>query len=621
MDQYGRRRGTYEELPQLKEIPRSSSPNSGWKALTFFAFLLVLCLIGSYIATVVLLFDRTDSLDRALNVKLEAVNKVPGDPVYRSVELKSNTSELTILPIPSNHTILINYDNSTIVLRLNDLTNEINLIYSLLNISSINGTNYMTLVSNNFTLLQIQVDGLNSSIIDIQNDLSTLNSTILSIQTQLNGKLNTINNVTGDPINHNIEFLAGMNVNLSYPSPHSIQIDVPDSVMHILTENNVTVMPDGTGHVLMRGIPGVLLEVNGGMPYEVIIDGMEIENQINNVNVILANHTMQLGEIHTDISDTNTRIDILNQTLLETVQIVINGTNVSLTQIMMDIVTLQMQVATLQSQVANLTSVATPTGSILPWSGAIASIPSGYHLCDGSMLSDSNPLYTPLYGVIGCTFCTNMTCMPGFFCLPNLKGKVPVGEDTGAMHFGMRGTSEGETEHTLNTAEMPGHAHGVGTYSATASSSSRHYHDILLGPNDARASAGGTDPGANIHVKKGTRSRGSQDGVGFASIELTGQVFDSNTGDFQTFDGNHVMFHSRAQNDVTPSTSCLASPRFGALDGSQYDMSSTYLNHPNRCPTDSAHSHVMSGVSGTVGSTGAHNNIQPSLVVNYMIKL
>ena len=280
-----RRGGDYE--PLNREIPKSYG---GWKALTIFAFLLVLCVIGSYIATDILLFDRTNSLNKALIVKLEAVNKVPGDPVYRSVELKSNTTELTILPIPSNHTILINYDNSTIVLRLNDLTSQVETIYALLNISSVNGTNYMTLVSNNFTLLQIQVDGLNSSVIDIRNDLNTLNSTLISIQSQLNGKISTINNVTGDPINHNIEFLAGMNVNLSYPSPHSIQIDVPDSVMHILTENNVTVMPDGTGHVLMRGIPGVLLEVNGGMPFEVLIDGMEIQNQLNNVNVILANH-------------------------------------------------------------------------------------------------------------------------------------------------------------------------------------------------------------------------------------------------------------------------------------------------------------------------------------------
>lgn len=343
--------------------------------------------------------------------------------------------------------------------------------------------------------------------------------------------------------------------------------------------------------------------------------------------MVLANHTTQLGSIHTDITDTNTRIDILNQTLLNTVQIIINGTNVSLTQIMMDIVTLQSQVAALQSQVANLTSVGTPTGSILPWSGSIASIPSGYHLCDGSMPSNSNPLYTPLYAVIGCTFCTNMTCSPGVFCLPNLMGKVPVGEDTGAMHFGMRGTSEGETEHTLSEMEMPNHQHTANAHGFTQTTKTgtnadgRHFHDILLGPNDLES----TDfPGILERAKRGFGAVAETFVGGARAAGLTGGGIADTDTTAQSTDGNHILFFSKTWNSAASTCITADNQRFGALDGGPNSYRSA---HSDKCPpTDSAHTHqfdiVVPAVNTTFkGSSMPHNNIQPSLVVNYMIKL
>lgn len=74
--------------------------------------------------------------------------------------------------------------------------------------------------------------------------------------------------------------------------------------------------------------------------------------------------------------------------------------------------------------------VAFITGMILMWSGSIATIPSGWHLCDG----------------------TNGT--------PDLRDKFVVG--AGSTYN--PGNTGGENTHTLTTAEMPAHTHNQSGY-------------------------------------------------------------------------------------------------------------------------------------------------------------
>jgi len=48
------------------------------------------------------------------------------------------------------------------------------------------------------------------------------------------------------------------------------------------------------------------------------------------------------------------------------------------------------------------------------------------------------------------------------FNLPDLRGKVPVGQNSNDIDFSAVGTSLGEKTHTLTQAEMPTHDHGIG---------------------------------------------------------------------------------------------------------------------------------------------------------------
>ncbi len=101
-----------------------------------------------------------------------------------------------------------------------------------------------------------------------------------------------------------------------------------------------------------------------------------------------------------------------------------------------------------------------PTGTILPFAGStvpgsdISGIPQQWALCQGQSLSISN--YIRLYNVIGTTYGGSGQ----FFNLPDLRGRVPIGEGTGVgLSARSRGQTGGAETHTLTINEMPAHTH------------------------------------------------------------------------------------------------------------------------------------------------------------------
>lgn len=71
-------------------------------------------------------------------------------------------------------------------------------------------------------------------------------------------------------------------------------------------------------------------------------------------------------------------------------------------------------------------------GTIKQWYGTVESIPAGWVLCDG----------------------TNGT--------PDLRGRTPVGVDTGQAEFDTLGKTGGAKTHQLTVTEMPQHNHAYG---------------------------------------------------------------------------------------------------------------------------------------------------------------
>jgi microcystin-dependent protein len=200
-------------------------------------------------------------------------------------------------------------------------------------------------------------------------------------------------------------------------------------------------------------------------------------------------------------------------------------------------------------------------------------------VCDGSAVSRST--YSGLFGVLGTAYGAGDGSTT--FNLPNLKGRVIVGRDSADADWDTLGETRGAKTHTLSQAEMPVHTHGQSPHNhsqyAHNHSQSAHNHLIYLlaTSSDGSHRHEFTDAGTtNV-----TRTSGS---VNTAS---TAQVTD-----YTEYAGTH-------SHTVTGFT----------VDATATNIEATATNIEATPPA-----------LGNAGSGSAHNNIQPSIVLNFIIR-
>ena len=100
-------------------------------------------------------------------------------------------------------------------------------------------------------------------------------------------------------------------------------------------------------------------------------------------------------------------------------------------------------------------------GEIRLWPTATA--PKGWKICDGSSLSTTT--YSALYAVIGTTY----GGYSGYFYLPNLKGRVPVGVGYATQYTYALAETGGANFVQLTSDQIPDHKHIVPWGEATSS--------------------------------------------------------------------------------------------------------------------------------------------------------
>jgi microcystin-dependent protein len=230
-----------------------------------------------------------------------------------------------------------------------------------------------------------------------------------------------------------------------------------------------------------------------------------------------------------------------------------------------------------------LIGAACPIGLVQLWPKSTAPN-SSWLVCDGSAISRTT--YSDLYTVIGVTYGTGDGSTT--FNLPDFRARVPVGYNSSAIDDNSDGSNDrssrsiaatgGAETHELQVSELPSHTHSnslsnTGTDSVaqqTTVADTGHGHSISPNPHTHAY----TDP---------------------------------------TIGGNQ-----RTEYDYSGTTREYPTPNGGTTVSTSLTVNTgnAVLNVTN--PTHS-HSVNVSLTNAAVGGGGAHNNIQPFQVINYII--
>ena len=116
--------------------------------------------------------------------------------------------------------------------------------------------------------------------------------------------------------------------------------------------------------------------------------------------------------------------------------------------------------------------------------------PSGWLVCNGQAVSRKT--YSALFAAIGTTYGSGDGSTT--FNVPNLKGRVPVGYDTGQTEFSTVGKTGGAKTHKLTVNEMPKHRHSLNR--SSHSQAMGGYGDMFNGSGTTYTSYEG---GGNAH--------------------------------------------------------------------------------------------------------------------------
>jgi microcystin-dependent protein len=206
-----------------------------------------------------------------------------------------------------------------------------------------------------------------------------------------------------------------------------------------------------------------------------------------------------------------------------------------------------------------------PPGVIVPYAGGVA--PAGWLFCNGSAVDRT--FFSNLFAVIGTTY--GVGNGTSTFNIPDLRGRVPVGLNAGT--FNVLGKVGGEETHATTLAEMPVHTHSLTSDSA------------------------GTPSGTIANNTTGLATNNE-------SVKHT---------------------HSYTQPILTAAFSFTPGGDIACASTSVAQTGVDSVDHTHTIP---AHNHTFTGNAlgththtvGNAGTGAAHNNLQPYITLNYIIK-
>jgi len=226
----------------------------------------------------------------------------------------------------------------------------------------------------------------------------------------------------------------------------------------------------------------------------------------------------------------------------------------------------------------NYLKTSLPPGVMMSFAGSSA--PTQWLLCDGNEVSRTT--YSDLFAIIGTTYGSGDGSTT--FNLPNRKGKVGVGVDTGQSEFDTLGKTGGEKTHTLSSGEMPVHTHIQNSHNHSQNS---HNHSQDSHTHTQNSHNHSQNSHAHQLATEGDSSGSyfSLNGTGSGNRSLSGPT--------------NRCAPATATNNATTAT----------------NQSTTATNNAT-----TATNNATTATNQNAGGGAAHNNLSPYITVNYIIK-
>jgi microcystin-dependent protein len=212
---------------------------------------------------------------------------------------------------------------------------------------------------------------------------------------------------------------------------------------------------------------------------------------------------------------------------------------------------------------AGVPAPVTPAGIISQFAGSTA--PSGYLLCQGQTLSTTT--YANLFSAIGYTYGGGGSD----FKVPDLQSRIPVGKGPDT-EFDALGETGGAKSVTLTSAQIPAHSH-PNTLSSNTVAAAGHTHSHI--------SPFGLNSGSVIGLGP---QNPAMNNMGLGTYQFAGSI-----------QGNAPSINFGG----------------GSIAHEVWSVTSS---------GNSANTTVGISNANNTGGDGAHTNLQPYIVVNYIIK-
>ena len=256
-------------------------------------------------------------------------------------------------------------------------------------------------------------------------------------------------------------------------------------------------------------------------------------------------------------------------------------------------------VNTALDKVTELLALALPVGTIQMYPKATAPAATGsggtWLICDGSSLVRAS--YLPLFNVLGTAY-GNLD--GDTFNIPDLRARVPVGFNTSTIGSGVTvrasraiaATSGGTEGHIITEGELAAHSHPIpATVHSHTIDDATHTHtgDQRSNTSTGDATLSITDPG-HFHTYK--------QGAEYQSGNVYSTAFDANPND----DGR--------ADTMSKTTGITIADHY-------HSLTTTATSHGITGTNDSVIG--ITSTSPDTGSDTSHNNMQPFVVVQYII--